>query len=224
VIRASILLEEKQNQQVLTFLRNLKEGKVCVHPTDTIPGLTCDPWNESSIESLEQNKKRSEKKAFVGLISSFEKALRFWQPLPKFWIKLLPYVWPRPVTFIWKAGTNVPTCFVSQNGELALRYPRLQPEAYWFHRVMDQVDYPLPSTSINYQKGTPIVSGEELSDFCKMHSIYLPDLLPPPPPAHSLPSSLIRIIDEKNYEWLRKGAISPDEFSLLYNSLKLSHL
>lgn len=211
-------MQKKQKQQTSTFLRKLRDGKVCVHPTDTIPGLTCDPWNETAVLSLEQNKKRTQKKTFVGLLSSFERAKEFWQPLPEFWLKFIPRVWPGPLTFIWKAGTNVPTCMISKTGELALRCPRLHPEADWFRKVMEQVDYPLPSTSINYEEGTPIVDAKELASFCKTHSIYLPELLPIS--KNNLPSSLIRIVDNEHFEWLRKGAFAEEEFSKLYTSLK----
>ena len=208
----------REKDEVSDFLSHLSQGRVCAHPTDTIPGLTCDPRNAKALQSLEEIKKRTQKKAFVGLVPSLDRALDFWEPLPEFWRVLLNKIWPQSISFVWKARTNVPACLLSESGELALRYPRLDPEAEWYYQLMNELDTPLPSTSINYEGQPPISSIPELEEFCKQHSVYVPKDLP----SHSGKgaSSVLRIIDEDRFEWLRVGAFSEEEFDRIYSSLK----
>lgn len=205
--------KDEQKQQTLQFLEAFSKGEVCVHPTDTIPGLTCDPRRPSSVQNLDKIKKRGAKKSFVALVDSFDSAQKYWEPLPTFWQDLIRKLWPGPITFVWKARANLPTCIVSHLGEIALRHPRLSPETVWFEKVMEQILVPIPSTSINYADGKPILGGKELEEFCAKYAIYLPKML-----SHSsgTASTVVRILDETRYEFLRVGAVSEKEFLSVY--------
>lgn len=202
--------EKEINAMKSSFLDNLRRGRICVHPTDTVPGLTCDPRDTSALDSLERIKKRSQKKPFVGLLASFDQAFHYWQDLPPFWHDLIPKIWPEAITFVWKARSNVPVCFLSKEGELALRCPKLPKDALWFQKVLETLDSPLPSTSINYEGEASLTDEKELKEFCKIHDVYLPAHLPQTPAA--LPSSIIRITKGAHFEWLRKGAFSESNF------------
>ena len=68
-------------QQAEAFLGAFQQGRTCLHPTDSVPGLTFDPTSASAIENFFSVKGRGEK-GFVCLSSSLETALNFWQPLP----------------------------------------------------------------------------------------------------------------------------------------------
>jgi L-threonylcarbamoyladenylate synthase len=218
VASSNLNLEDQQKQEISTFLEKFRQGQVCVHPTDTIPGLTCDPKNDRALQNLEQIKKRTQKKSFVSLVPSFEHALGFWQPLPELWLRLIARIWPGPVTFVWKARTNLPRCLVSERGEIALRFPQLGPSADWFLKVMKQLDCPIPSTSINCEGEIPLVGGKELEEFCKTNGIYLAKFIPSS--GASIPSSVIRILSDENFEFLRIGSFSKEDFLKIYTSLK----
>ncbi len=211
-------LEEYKKLQTSTFLEHLRQGHVCVHPTDTIPGLSCDPYNAHAVQNLEQIKKRTQKKAFVGLVASFENALEHWEPLPELWKTLIPQIWPKPISFVWKARQNVPKCLVSEHGELALRFPLLNTSSDWFYNVMTQMKTPLPSTSVNYEKNPPLSDKQDISEFSKRHGLYLADLAPAE--KTSLPSSVVRIKEDASMEWLREGAITKEEFQKFYSRIK----
>ncbi len=207
-------------ERIANFLKNWSDGRVCVHPTDTIPGLTCQPDNAAAVRRLEDTKRRDPNvKTMVGLVASFAQAQHFWRELPPLWKKLLPLLWPGPLTLVWKSQDHVPSCLVSDLGELALRHPQLREADQWFEHVLNAVKQPLPSTSINYATQAPILGGVELQSFCVQNNVFLPPLSESP--AGSRPSSVLRIIDDTHYEWLRKGAFSEDAFDKLYNQAKV---
>ena len=204
--------------EILQFIENLEKGRVCVHPTDTIPGLACDPRNPSAVRALEEIKKRTEKKPFVGLVASFEKAQVFWEELDPLWKRVLAKVWPNTVSFLGRARKNLPSCLVSQTGELALRVPRLRPEAEWFYEILQRMDVPLPSTSINWEGERPLLNRSEIESFARNHGVYLTSLAIEG--SQQQASSLIRIEASGAYTFLREGAYSRQMFEDLFTLCK----
>ena len=203
------------------FLRNWQAGRVCVHPTDTIPGLTCNPADTRAIQRLEQLKKRTQQKALLGLVADFSTAQRFWQTLPALWEELIPLLWPAPLTCVWKSRASVPPCLVSERGELALRQPLLARDDRWLLTVLQKLSYPLPSTSINYEGEAPLSGEHDLAQFCAKHAVFLPPISWEA--KNTAPSSVLRIIDEKNFEWLRVGALSEEKFQAIYLRIRAKH-
>lgn len=210
---------KEEEREISLFLEAFNSGRVCVHPTDTIPGLCCNPFDAEAVASLQEVKKRAGNKVFVGLVPSLEVAKTFWKTLPSSWELFLSEFWPGPLTFLWEARKTTPDCFVSDKGELALRYPKLREDSLWFFRVMLECKGPVPSTSINYGGEPPRVRSKDIFDFQKETNVYISKIWKEPQGA-SKPSSLIRILDEKNYEFLREGAVSKSQFSQLWSSFQ----
>lgn len=212
-------LEKMQNLEVSLFVKAFRGGQVCVHPTDTIPGLTCDPFNSKAVERLNEIKKRTLSKTFVGLVPSIDKALESWIELPRFWGQALREIWPKPITFVWKGRENLPTCLLSERGEIALRYPILGKDTQWLYKVLKELPYPLPSTSINDQGQPPLVSKKEVENFCELNKVFLPEMIFEKSP-RAQPSTVIRILDAEKFEFLREGAISKQTFITLLDNIK----
>lgn len=205
------------------FLKALEDGYVCLHPTDTIPGLTFHPaLNKSSqttysnLELLESYKQRSGSKPFIALVDQFETATRFWEPLPPKWDDFLKKIWPAPISFIWLASDTVPPRLLGADGTLALRSPKLPESHEWFREVLRLIKLPLPTTSVNLSGESPACT---IKDAVKMLSgqkgFFVADALKT---AHeearpTSPSSVVKIQGDGSYHLVREGLVSLDSFA-----------
>lgn len=190
------------------FLAALNEGKVCLHPSDTLPGLTFHPLLAKGRDNLLYIKQRESQKPFVSLVNSIEKAMIFWQPLPGAWERILSQLWPGPLTVVWKAQTLAPVFLQSKTGSLALRYPKWQVEDEWMKRLMESVDFPLPSTSINIAGDMPCRDWPTALEFLQGHpqQCFIPKL--EYVPVFSQPAStIIELHEDGSFTMLREAAM-----------------
>ena len=80
----------------------LKNGKILIHPTESIWGLGCDAFNKSSVNKIFNLKKMNKKKNFILLansIDSIEKKLCSLSDNDK---NFLAKYWPGAYTFLIK--------------------------------------------------------------------------------------------------------------------------
>lgn len=211
------LSKEDQTSLISLFLQHFKNGDLCVHPTDTIPGLTCNPHHREAQNRLANLKSRANSQSYVGLVSSLKQAQQtMWQALPSGWSEKIARLWPGPLTIVWKAQDGLPSCLVSDQGEIALRHPALREEDRWLLQIIDTIAIALPSTSINLSKEKPLISDNEIKNFCKNHNIWCPPITLN---SESLaPSTIIRIIDSEHFDVLREGALSKAQLTKLLDS------
>ncbi|MBI2601512.1 MAG: Sua5/YciO/YrdC/YwlC family protein [Deltaproteobacteria bacterium] len=195
------------NDRSSIFIQHLEAGEICLHPTDTIPGLTCHPFQEKAVEKLGNVKGWAERRPMLGLVSSLANAITFWQALPAPWNEVLAELWPGSLTVVWKAKAGTPPCLVSTTGEMALRCPSLGKEKAWLAEVLKTLTFPLPSTSVNKAGEEPIVRGDDLARFCGAQDVWTPplDLFSA---KEGRSSTIIRIKPGGVATWIRKGALS----------------
>ncbi len=191
------------------FLSALQAEQICLHPTDTLPGLTFNPHSHRSIEQLAAIKKRGNSKNFIGLVFNLAAASEFWLPLPINWLNFLNRAWPGPLSVVWHASPKAPGVMVSAEGTICLRVAKFSPADRWMDEVLRQLTYPLPTTSVNISGQSSLVARDELLAFAGNNGVFVPAGLgamsfDAPP----VPSTVLRIIDENNFEILRDGAVS----------------
>ena len=210
------------------FLKAWTNGKVCLHPSDTIPGLTFNPEISLAKEELTRIKGRDINKPFIGLVSNFEQSKLLWSPLPKGIPEVLKALWPGPLSVIWKAnpsGLRMET-MISPSKEIALRWPIWPITVSWLRDVIDDLKSPFPTTSVNKSGDKPILLWNEAVKFAMKEEIYSPELPPQNKDEKCLtPSTVIRITNtSKGYETLRVGAYSEilieQQFSLRLRSTR----
>jgi L-threonylcarbamoyladenylate synthase len=194
------------------FWQALLQGKVCLHPTDSLPGLTFHPGQDAAFEVLRQWKGRPKDKPCIGLATSFKFAARFWQPLPSSWENVLQRIWPAPLSVIWRAADTCPDSLRALDGSVCMRIPRWPKDGIWLTEVIENLDLPLPTTSVN-KSGTD--SAKNWEEACNRltdlgDGVYIPRLQSPPT-FIGTPSTVIRIIDERCFEVLREGAYPVSE-------------
>lgn len=189
------------------FLAAWQSGKVCLHPTDTLPGLSFDPRQKKAWQSLLAIKERPPEKSPIALVATFEQAAANWAPLPGSWSQILGALWPGPLSVIWEANATCPEYLRAADGTVALRCPQLSDA--WMREALLKLECPFPTSSVNR-------SGEAASrtwaEACHW-ALQFPALHVPPlssderGKSESKPSTLLRIIDARRWEILREGAL-----------------
>lgn len=218
-------------QQAKAFVAQLKAGAIALHPSDTVPGLTCWP---SQLAALAAFKGRRADQSFIFLAGSMAAAQGLWQPLPAGWPEALASLWPGPLTAIYSSSA---AGLALQNGaSLALRVPALPCAARWYLKVLAET--PLPSTSAN-ATGEPAATTwpEAVQAFAGHPEVYIPPLEPQAArPAKfsraageasraadgaaseaSRPSTLIRIEGPRSFALLRAGAMPQEAIHAALN-------
>lgn len=197
---------EKVSSTAKSFLEALESGYVCLHPSETLPGLSFHPNLEKAKKTLYAIKTRDALKTVVSLVSSLEKAENFWKPLPPVWKFCLQKLWPSSLSVIWEAGPNAPASLVSEKGLLALRAPLFSASSYWMQEVLEWFSHPLPSTSVNKAGEPSLSTWKEACAFCSQREdkIFIP-ALPGEVFFQTEPSTII-LLEGDSFQVLRKGA------------------
>ena len=190
------------------FIKKLQQGFACLHATDTVPGLTFDPFVEKGLMTICKFKGRMENKPFIGLTVDFPTALSFWQKLPSPWEGVLDKLWPTSLSVVWKASSKAPNALVSKDGTICLRVPKLYG---WFTKVLRELDFPLPTTSANKSMELSAQSWNDAKKLLQnIPNIFVPDREPilQQKEIIQLPSTIIKILDNGSFKMLRVGSIT----------------
>ena len=198
-----------------SFEEAYRSGKVCLHPTDSLPGLTFDPALEGGFSCLKGIKGPRIGKSFVSLAASYEKALSFWQPLPGPWPGLLSKVWPGPLSVIWLASEKVCPTLVAPDGSLCLRVPSLSQKVSFFHDFLLASEQPVPSTSVNKEGMPSATSWKEAVSFLEGTGAYVPPI--DDAPSLAAPSTVIKIASDGGYTVIREGAIKREALEAYFD-------
>ncbi|MDE3268750.1 MAG: Sua5/YciO/YrdC/YwlC family protein [Pseudomonadota bacterium] len=186
------------------FIDNFRRGKLCVHPTDTQLGLTCDLSVHAARTRLALFKQRDTADGYVHLASDFATAQKYWLKLPSIWGEILADVYPAPLTVIWRAvDANM---HGTQSGRLAIRVPDLR--GSWFEECLQSLQL-IPSTSVNHAGATPMTAQKVWDSALRLDSgFYIPalQLLTATENEHR-PSTIIALEDSGEYRVLRSGSL-----------------
>lgn len=189
------------------FLTAWHGGRICLHPTDTLPGLSVNPSDGRAVHSLQRFKQRDSMRTFISLVVDLATAQRYWQPLPAGWQEILGKAWPGPLSVVWRASSHAPSSLVGEGGGIALRCPRLSPPLRWMEEVLATVAGPLPTTSVNRHGEPPCQTWEEALSLVSEADIYIPEIVLPEK-GELEPSTLIEIHHDGSYQVLRPGAFA----------------
>jgi L-threonylcarbamoyladenylate synthase len=128
-------------EQILTLL---EEGKIWVHPTDTVWGLGCDATNPESILRIHAIKKRPLEKTMILLASDMSMVKEYVEFIhPK--IDSLLHYSNRPITVLYPEKGKLPKELVNPYREVAIRIVK-EP---WLQSIIHSFGKPLVATSAN---------------------------------------------------------------------------
>ena len=189
------------------FIAALHAGRACLHPTDTLPGLTFDPSSPAGRRAVDEIKGRAEEKPFLALVCSLAKARRFFAPLPPAWDRALGELWPGPLSVVWQASPKAPAALVATDGTMGLRVPRLPVESAWFRAVLEGVGVPLPTTSVNRSGEPPARSFDDAAVRLTGHGNAFVPRWAGLPPTGEQPSTIVQLFADGRFKVLRQGAL-----------------
>ena len=182
-----------------TFVDAYTQGMLCLHPTDTLLGLT-----SRSYRALTAYKQRPPQQGYVHLAADFATACRYWQPLPAAWQVHLNKIWPAPLTVVWHAAN--PSQQGAQDGYLAIRVPCLPPQQAWFAMCLHTLQL-IPSTSVNFHREPPLPPAAAVTRGKDDARLHVPEpLLRVHTDTPATPSTLIKLHHDGAWTLLRQGA------------------
>ncbi|MDR1791906.1 MAG: threonylcarbamoyl-AMP synthase [Bacteroidales bacterium] len=186
------------SQEVIKAYQVVKSGGVLLYPTDTIYGLGCDAMNESGIERIFQIKRRDFRKRFIILLDTAEKLTLYLEQVPAIAWDLLEQT-VRPTTFIYPSAKNLPSNLLAEDGSIAIR---IVDKHEFCRRLISMLGHPLVSTSANISGQLEPITFDQISEEIKNAVDYIV------PPLHFVedlrPSTIIRLIDDYNFEIIRE--------------------
>jgi L-threonylcarbamoyladenylate synthase len=138
--------------------RMFLEGRVFVYPTDTIYGFGANPFNDEAIKKISRIKGRDEGKMYILLVNNIKNLSSYVTVhSEKHWDFLLT-MWPNPVSVVLKLNSR--TANILDMETAAFRIPNHR----FCQKILDTVQMPLVSTSVNRSNNPPLKEFSEIRD------------------------------------------------------------
>lgn len=193
------------------LVEELNKKNVVCFKTDTIWGLSANPKSSRAIKNLYTIKQRNLDKPFIFLISKKQNLNELVDNISQTEQKLINAFWPGPLTIIFKAQENLDILQnYTQKQTIALRMPKDE----LCQELLQKIDYPLPSTSVNLE-GQPALNNEqEINKNFANKNIYL--LKNNIKNNSKEVSSTIVVCEDNNVKILREGSISKTDILKIF--------
>lgn len=196
-----------------------KAGRLCLHPTDTLPGLSFNPLDDRGYSALCHLKQRPHDKPLIGLIADLAAAAPWWSPLTPKESRFLAELWPGPVSVVRQASGQAPASMVSASNELALRCPVWSDDLCWMNDLLVRLALPFPTTSVNISDQPPARNWSEAAKFAQMYDVFVPGIADPGG-ADNVPSTVIRLTSSDQEPLvLRHGRVSREAILNIWREL-----
>lgn len=181
----------------------IKRGRVVAIPTDTLYGLSADPFNLAAIERVFRVKGRPETRALPILVNSIEQATTLARDLPNSFLELAHGFWPGALTIVVEATHRLPLKVTGNSGRVALRWPNSAVAT----SLIEAVGGPVTGTSANLS-GFP--SCTNAAQLAKQLGDKLPLILDGGETGAHLASTIVAL---RGTEWsvIREGAVAEAE-------------
>lgn len=132
---------EDNEQEIIDVLN---DGKVWLHPTDTVWGLGCDALNEKAVFKIFEIKNRPTYSPLILLVSDMVMLKEYVREIhPK--VETLLYYSTRPITVLYKSNGKIPGILTNRNNDIAIRIP----QKTWLTNIIAKFGKPVVSTSAN---------------------------------------------------------------------------
>jgi L-threonylcarbamoyladenylate synthase len=152
-------LERPSREAIARACAALHDGGVIALPTDTLYGLSCDPYDDSALATLRKLKGHFSERPYVVLFDGSEAWLsRLVSQVSEDARCLMQAHWPGPLTIVLPAAPAAPIAAVSEQGGIALRHPR----HVLVRALIDAFGGPLVSSSANRAGCSPLGSATEI--------------------------------------------------------------
>ena len=99
----------------------LRAGGIIIYPTEGVFGIGCDPFQPAAVRRLLALKRRSVRRGFILIASTFDQIRPLVGPLPADSLRTVLESWPGPVTWVLPAAPCVPGWLTGGRATLAVR-------------------------------------------------------------------------------------------------------
>lgn len=199
------------NNDIIHRLANrLKNGSVGIFPTDTVYGIACNAFNETSINKLFKLKSRDHSKPINVLISSLNMLDYLVENITIQEKKLIDTFWPGPLTIIFNKKPTVSNILTSNLNTVGIRMPNDKIAL----SLIKNSNVPLATTSVNISGHPP---GTNINDFLHYFNDKVDFIIDNGETNIKHASTVVQIINKKPII-LRQGSISEEE---IYKTLNL---
>lgn len=187
----------------------IRRGQVVGVPTDTVYGLSADPFNLAAIEQVFQVKGRPETRALPILVSSIEQAVTLVRDVPNVFLVLAHKFWPGALTLVVEATHRLPLKVTGNSGRVALRWP----DSRITTALIDAAGGPVTGTSANLSGFPSCTNAQQI---VKQLGDRLPLILDGGDTGETLASTIVRV-DGDDWAIAREGAVSEAEIEKALN-------
>jgi len=156
-----ILTKEELNLKKKKIFQRIKTGDVFISPTDTIYGLTCNATNENSVAEIRKIKNRPNSPLSIIVPSiNWIRENCFVDKKVETWLNKLP----GPYTLILKLNnkSSIAKNVAPENDSIGIRFPN-----HWFTKSLQELNFPLITTSVNKTGEQFMTSLENLDEEIK---------------------------------------------------------
>jgi len=188
----------------------IERGEIVSIPTDTVYGLSADPFNLSAVERVFQVKGRPETRALPILVNSIEQAGTLMRDIPDAFLTLAHKFWPGALTLVVDATRRVPLKVTGNTGRVAVRWPASRIAS----DLIEAAGGPITGTSANLS-GHP--SCTNANDLARQLGDRLSLILDAGETGGTLTSTIVGL-DNDNWSIIREGAIPIAEIESAMNS------
>lgn len=120
----SIHPENPEQRKINQAVEVLKNGGVIIYPTDSVYALACDIEQSKAVEDLCRLKRIDPTKANLTFIcQDIKMVAQFAHQIDNEYYRVLKANTPGPVTFIFRAGKDVPKSFKNKKKTIGVRIP-----------------------------------------------------------------------------------------------------
>lgn len=151
-----ILTRDEVNVNKEVIFEVIKNGTIFIHPTDTIYGIGCNATKKEFVDEVREIKGRQNMPFSV--IAPSKEWIRkncVVNEEAERWLKKLP----GPYTLILKSKNKVARNVAPGLETMGVRIPE-----HWFSRLVEELGFPIVTTSANKSGGDFMTSLEDLDD------------------------------------------------------------
>jgi tRNA threonylcarbamoyl adenosine modification protein (Sua5/YciO/YrdC/YwlC family) len=134
-----------QPEAVARAAELIRSGQIIAIPTETLYGLTADPFQPAALERVFAAKNRPPDAPLLLLVDSIEMAISLSSNIPAPFRALTKRYWPGPLTIVVEASERIPAMVTAHTGRVGLRLPSAAvPRA-----IVEALGGPITGTSAN---------------------------------------------------------------------------
>ena len=181
-------------KQVIEILKN---GNICIMPSDTIYGIFGDATNLNTIKRIDDAKHSN--KPHLVLVSSIDMLSKCVVKINELQKEIINKYWPGPLTILFQKSDYLSDELTKGSPLIAIRMPKDE----FLLDIINEVCKPLISTSANITNESVITSVNDISYELKSSVDYIYD----GGTINNEASTLIKVEDNK-ITFLREGILS----------------